>query len=127
MSIGGKRARSSCLQLAREARPGPGTFSPEARPIHRAIEGDTAMQGRDAARIVDLNALGDAELAQLASQRDGGAFRVIMQRNNRRLYRVARSVVRNDSEAEDVVQEAYVRAFANLAKFRGESSLTTWL
>ena len=85
------------------------------------------MQGRDAARIVDLNALGDAELAQLASQRDGGAFRIIMQRNNRRLYRVARSVMRNDSEAEDVVQEAYVRAFANLAKFRGESSLATWL
>src|SRR5947208_3838095 len=85
------------------------------------------MQGRDAARIVDLNALGDAELAQLASQRDSGAFRIIMQRNNRRLYRVARSVMRNDSEAEDVVQEAYVRAFTNLDQFRGESSLATWL
>jgi RNA polymerase sigma-70 factor (ECF subfamily) len=50
-----------------------------------------------------------------------------MQRHNRRLYRVARSVMRNDSEAEDVVQEAYVRAFSNLATFRGESSLATWL
>ena len=85
------------------------------------------MQGLDATRSVNLDALGDAELAQLASQRHGGAFRTIMQRNNRRLFRVARSVMRNDSEAEDVVQEAYVRAFANLAKFRGESSLTTWL
>jgi len=85
------------------------------------------MPAQDATRSVDLAALKDAELAQLACQRDGGAFRTIMQRHNRRLYRVARSVMRNDSEAEDVVQEAYVRAFANLATFRGESSLATWL
>jgi RNA polymerase sigma-70 factor, ECF subfamily len=85
------------------------------------------MRGLDATRKASLDALGDAELAHLASQRDGGAFRTIMQRNNRRLYRLARSVIRNDSEAEDVVQEAYVRAFANLAKFRGDSSLATWL
>ena len=85
------------------------------------------MPGQDATRSVDLAALGDAELAQLACQRHGGAFRTIMQRHNRRLYRVARSVMRNDSEAEDVVQEAYVRAFSHLATFRGESSLATWL
>jgi RNA polymerase sigma-70 factor (ECF subfamily) len=75
----------------------------------------------------DLQALGDAELVRLALQRDGEAFRAIMQRHNRRLYRVARSVVHDDSEAEDVVQEAYVLAFGNLAKFRAESSLATWL
>jgi RNA polymerase sigma-70 factor, ECF subfamily len=85
------------------------------------------MPGQDATRGVDLTTLEDAELAQLASQRDGGAFRTIMQRHNQRLYRVARSVMRNDSEAEDVVQEAYVRAFASLATFRNESSLATWL
>jgi RNA polymerase sigma-70 factor (ECF subfamily) len=85
------------------------------------------MPAQDATRSVDLAALGDAELAQLACQRHGGAFRTIMQRHNRRLYRVARSVMRNDSEAEDVVQEAYVRAFANLTTFRGEASLATWL
>jgi RNA polymerase sigma-70 factor (ECF subfamily) len=50
-----------------------------------------------------------------------------MQRNNRRLYRVARSVVHDDSEAEDVVQEAYVRAFGSLDQFRGDASLATWL
>ncbi|TJX21926.1 MAG: RNA polymerase sigma factor, partial [Mesorhizobium sp.] len=43
------------------------------------------------------------------------------------LYRIARGVVRNDAEAEDIVQEAYVRAFANLSTFRGGSSLSTWL
>jgi RNA polymerase sigma-70 factor (ECF subfamily) len=74
-----------------------------------------------------LEALSDAELVRLALQRDGEAFRTIMQRHNRRLYRVARSVMHDDSEAEDVVQEAYVLAFGNLAKFRAESSLATWL
>jgi len=85
------------------------------------------MQRKDAIRVSDLDALGDAELVQLACQRDSDAFRVIMRRHNRRLYRVARAVVRDDSEAEDVVQEAYFRAFANLANFRGDSSLATWL
>jgi RNA polymerase sigma-70 factor (ECF subfamily) len=50
-----------------------------------------------------------------------------MQRYNRRLYRVARGVVRDDGEAEDVLQEAYLRAFSSLADFRGQSSLSTWL
>jgi RNA polymerase sigma-70 factor, ECF subfamily len=78
-------------------------------------------------RNVDITALGDMELVQLARQRDGTAFRAIMQRSNRRLYRIARAVMHDDSEAEDVVQEAYMRAFASLADFRGESSLATWL
>jgi RNA polymerase sigma-70 factor, ECF subfamily len=85
------------------------------------------MQGRDATRVIDFDALGDAELVQLARQRDAGAFRAIMRRYNRRLYRVARSVTRDDSEAEDVVQEAYLRALTNLGAFRGDSSLATWL
>jgi RNA polymerase sigma-70 factor (ECF subfamily) len=85
------------------------------------------MQARDPTRIRDLDALEDAELVRMALERDGDAFRIIMQRHNRRLYRCARSIVRDDSEAEDVVQEAYVNAFSNLASFRGKSSLVTWL
>ena len=85
------------------------------------------MQARDAAQPRNLDALDDAELVQLARERNGDAFRIIMQRNNQRLYRVARSVVQDDSEAEDVVQEAYVRAFGSLGQFRGDSSLATWL
>jgi RNA polymerase sigma-70 factor, ECF subfamily len=50
-----------------------------------------------------------------------------MERHNRRLYRIARSILRNDSEAEDVVQEAYITAFTRLGGFRGDSSLATWL
>ena len=85
------------------------------------------MPEPNATRVADSTVLGDAQLVQLALQRDGAAFRTIMQRHNRRLYRMARSVVLNDSEAEDVVQEAYVHALINLGQFRGDSSLATWL
>ncbi|RWI19055.1 MULTISPECIES: RNA polymerase sigma factor [unclassified Mesorhizobium] len=72
-------------------------------------------------------ASGEMQLVGRALAREGGAFSTIVKMHNQRLYRIARSVVRNDSEAEDVVQEAYVRAFAHLGDFRGESSLATWL
>jgi RNA polymerase sigma-70 factor (ECF subfamily) len=55
------------------------------------------------------------------------AFRQLMQRYNQRLYRVARAIVSDDSEAEDVLQESYTRAFAAIDGFRGESGLQTWL
>jgi RNA polymerase sigma-70 factor, ECF subfamily len=74
-----------------------------------------------------LSALDDAELVRRTLDRDADAFAVIMQRHNQRLYRIARSVLRNSSEAEDAVQEAYVAAFSNLASFRGESPLVAWL
>ena len=69
----------------------------------------------------------EAELVRRARERDEAAIRSIMQSNNRRLYRLARGILRNDSEAEDVVQETYVRAFTHLQDFRGDSSFATWL
>jgi RNA polymerase sigma-70 factor (ECF subfamily) len=72
-------------------------------------------------------AAGDADLVQRARDRDEAAIRAIMQANNRRLYRLARGVLRNDAEAEDVVQETWVRAFTHLDGFRDESSFATWL
>ena len=69
----------------------------------------------------------EAELVRRARERDEPAIRAIMQSDNRRLYRLARGILRNDSEAEDVVQETYVRAFTHLQDFRGDSSLATWL
>lgn len=71
--------------------------------------------------------LDDAELVRRVLDRDTDAFAAIMQRHNRRLYRIARSVLRNSAEAEDVVQEGYVAAFTHLASYRGESSLGAWL
>jgi RNA polymerase sigma-70 factor, ECF subfamily len=83
-------------------------------------------------RHAPINALApaapdDAELVRRALSRDEAAVRAIMQANNRRLYRLARGVLRNDAEAEDVVQDTYVRAFTHLEQFRGDSSLSTWL
>lgn len=69
----------------------------------------------------------DMALVRRALAREAGAFRAIIKTNNQRLYRIARGVVRNDAEAEDIVQEAYMRAFAGLDTFRGDASLATWL
>lgn len=78
-------------------------------------------------RSIDYGSLADIELAALVQRGDREAFRQIMQRCNQRVFRMARSVVGNDAEAEDVVQEAYLHAFEHIATFRGESALTTWL
>ncbi|AWN39548.1 RNA polymerase sigma factor [Methylobacterium durans] len=69
----------------------------------------------------------EIELLEQARCHDPSAIRLILQQHNRRLYRIARSIVRNDSEAEDVLQEAYVRAFTRLNTFRGEARFSTWL
>ena len=50
-----------------------------------------------------------------------------MERHNQRLYRIARTILKDEAEAEDVVQETYLRAFESLAKFREEAMLSTWL
>lgn len=78
-------------------------------------------------RQTDHDGLGEAELLRRAQAGDGEAFRVIMQRGNQRLFRIARGVVRDDGEAEDVLQEAYTRAFAAIGGFRGEAGVMTWL
>jgi RNA polymerase sigma-70 factor (ECF subfamily) len=75
----------------------------------------------------DYSQCPDEELVALVRRGQREAFRDIMQRHNRRLYRVARGLVRDDAEAEDVVQEGYVRAYAALGEFRGECALATWL
>ena len=80
-----------------------------------------------AVRKANLAALDDAELVRRALDRDADAFATIMQRHNQRLYRIARSVLRNSVDAEDAVQEAYVAAFTHLATYRRESPLVAWL
>jgi len=69
----------------------------------------------------------EAELIARARDRDAGAIRAIIKTHNQRLYRLARSIIRDDTEAEDVLQDAYVRAFKHLDSFRGEARLGTWL
>jgi RNA polymerase sigma-70 factor (ECF subfamily) len=78
------------------------------------------------ATAATVAALGDSELVTLARRGDAAAFREIMRRNSRQLFRAARAILRDDVEAE-ALQEVYLRAFQGLAGFRGESSLSTWL
>src|SRR3954454_391857 len=69
----------------------------------------------------NLEGFDDAHIVALAQAGNEAAFREIMRRNNRRLFRVGRTVVRDAGEAEDVVQEDYLKACAGLASFRGEA------
>src|SRR5690606_37400745 len=69
----------------------------------------------------------ELELVAAAQARRPEAIRTIIKRYNQRLYRLARAIVRNDADAEEVLQEAYLHAFAAIGGFRGEASLATWL
>jgi RNA polymerase sigma-70 factor (ECF subfamily) len=69
----------------------------------------------------------DTELIERILSGDWRAMETLMRQHNRTLYRTARAILRDDAEAEDAVQEAYIRAYRNLGTFRGESKLSTWL
>ncbi|MEO8455579.1 MAG: RNA polymerase sigma factor [Sphingomicrobium sp.] len=69
----------------------------------------------------------DLELAADIARRDAGAVRLVMRRNNQRLFRAAWQILRNREDAEDAVQSAYLKAFAAIKSFAGRSSLSTWL
>lgn len=71
--------------------------------------------------------LTDLELAGRIAQRDPLAVRLVLRRNNQRLYHTAWAVLRDRADAEDVVQESYLKAFASIGSFTGASSLATWL
>lgn len=71
--------------------------------------------------------LSDEEVVERVLAGDTSLFEILMRRYNQRLFRVARGIVTDDAEAEDVAQEAYVRAFRELATFRGEARFSTWL
>jgi len=77
--------------------------------------------------IQQAEALSDEDLVRRARERDEPAVRAITLRYNRRLFRIARSILRDDAEAEDVVQETYVRAFTGLDHFRGDAAFGTWI
>ena len=69
----------------------------------------------------------DIGLARRIAAGDRVSFEFLMRRHNRRLYRLARATLRDDAEAEDALQEAYLAAYRGIDKFRGDSSLVTWL
>jgi RNA polymerase sigma-70 factor (ECF subfamily) len=73
------------------------------------------------------NALSDEQVVGLILEGQTALFEVLMRRHNERLYRAARAILRDDAEAEDVLQQAYVNAYAHLRQFDGRSALATWL
>ena len=76
---------------------------------------------------LDYETLTDIELARRIAQRDSPAGRIVTRRNNQRLYRTAWSVLKNRADAEDALQEGYLKAFVAIGRFAGASSLSTWL
>lgn len=82
---------------------------------------------RQSALKPDENGLSDAEIARRIAAGDEDAFRRLMRRYNQTLYRAARSILKDDAEAEDAVQEAYLLAYRAMGRFRGDAKLSTWL
>ncbi|HET8745340.1 MAG TPA: RNA polymerase sigma factor [Ramlibacter sp.] len=80
------------------------------------------LQTRSAPQELD-----DASLASRVCAGDTAAFELLMRRYNQRLYRLARSMLRDAADAEEAVQDAYLAAYQSLGAFRGEASLATWL
>jgi RNA polymerase sigma-70 factor (ECF subfamily) len=69
----------------------------------------------------------DGELARRVAAGDHAAFALLMRRYNQSLYRAARSILKDDAEAEDAVQDAYLLAYRGMGSFRGDAKLSTWL
>src|SRR5215510_5495540 len=71
--------------------------------------------------------ISDEEIVRRVCGGETYLFEIIMRRYNQRLFRVIRAILRDDNETEEVMQEAYVRAFEHLRQFEGRSKFSTWL
>src|SRR4029079_19072052 len=78
-------------------------------------------------RDSDASRADDDALAARVAKKDHAAFEVLMRRYNSRLFRVARAILRDDSDAEDALQDAYLDAYRQMGSFRGDAALATWL
>jgi RNA polymerase sigma-70 factor, ECF subfamily len=77
--------------------------------------------------LQECQALADEQIVDRVRAGETGLYELLMRRYNQRVFRVIRSVLRNDAEAEDVVQEAWVRAYEHLDQFEGRASFSTWV
>ena len=77
--------------------------------------------------ISECQTLADGDVVERVLGGETGLYELLMRRHNQRLYRVIRSVLQDGSEAEDVLQEAWVRAYEHLAQFEGRSTFATWV
>jgi RNA polymerase sigma-70 factor, ECF subfamily len=74
-----------------------------------------------------FSSLTDAEVVDRVRAGETALFEILMRRHNQRVYRVARAVVKDETEAEDVMQQAYINAFTHLGQFEQRSQFSTWL
>src|SRR5687767_10450785 len=81
----------------------------------------------NAAVLEQWNTLSDEQVVADVLEGQTALFEVLMRRHNERVYRAARAIVRDESEAEDVMQQAYVNAYANLRQFNKQAQFSTWL
>src|SRR5947209_15351162 len=88
---------------------------------------DTEKPMTDALRREGAAALDDATLAKRVAAQDETALRELLRRHNQRLFRTARAILRDEAEAEDALQEAYLKAIRAIGGFRGDAKLSTWL
>jgi RNA polymerase sigma-70 factor (ECF subfamily) len=85
------------------------------------------MTSPSASTVPGAAAFSEAELALRIAAGDTAALEALMRRYNRTLFRTARAIVRDDAEAEEALQDAYLKVFRSMAQFRGDSKLSTWL
>ena len=78
-------------------------------------------------KVAAWDGIPDEEVVKQVLAGATALYEILMRRYNQRLYRVARSILRNDTDAEDVMQDAYVRAYEHLNQFAGEAKFSTWL
>ena len=79
------------------------------------------------AGVLPMAEKGDEEIVQDVLAGDTALFELLMRRYNERIYRAARAITRDEREAEDVMQQAYVSAFTHLRQFKGQAQFSTWL
>ena len=85
------------------------------------------METSSTLEIVNAERWTDEEVVERIKAGHTALYEIIMRRYNQRLYRIARAILRDDSEAEDVMQDAYVRAYQHLEQFAGKAPFATWL
>lgn len=79
------------------------------------------------ASVLPAEAPSDEEIARRVLEGDVASFELLMRRHNPRVYRAVRSIIRDEDEAEDVMQQAYVSAYQHLGQFQGQARFSTWL
>jgi RNA polymerase sigma-70 factor, ECF subfamily len=96
--------------------------------MKRAVATTVQTESANTTTLLKTSAeLSDEQIVHRVLEGETALFEILMRRHNQRLYRAARAILRDDTESEDVMQEAYVRAYQHLGQFAGRAKFSTWL